>query len=158
MSSNLISISNRAYFKKILDKVFIFMYILDVTKINHTKGDIMRKPVSFQKKEALVIWSSLSENKPLRPDPIAYKHKGSTIDEDGIRICGSKSFIESVLSRIKPLLEYEGCDTRIGIAWGEIVDKDSGQVIDGKFRCSVQVHERGREAKMVNRLFYQSAA
>lgn len=118
----------------------------------------MNKPVSFQKKEALEIWNSIPENQPLNPDPIAYKHKGTTIDEDGIRICGSKGFIKSVLSRIKPLLDYENGDTRIGIAWNEIVDKESGEIIDGKFRCSIQVHERGDEARRVNRLWGKKAA
>lgn len=116
-----------------------------------------RKPTNIQKKEALALWESLPENQPLNPTPIAYKHKGTTIDEDGIRICGSKQYIESVLSRLKPLLGYENLSTRIGIAWSEIVDKDTQQVIEGKYRCSIQVHERGDEAKHVNRLFGRAA-
>ena len=107
---------------------------------------------NIKKDEALAVWRALPENQTLRPVPIVYKHKGSTIDEDGIRICGSRPFIESVLSRLKPLLAYEGAETRIGIAFSEICDRETGAVIHGRFRCSVQVHERGDEAKHFNRI------
>lgn len=110
------------------------------------------KPESIQKAQALALWRALPENLPLTPGAIAYKHRGTTIDEDGIRICGSRPFIESVLSRIKPLLTAESTDTRLGIAWGEICDKETGQPIRGRFRCSIQVHQRGDEAKHFNRL------
>ena len=112
----------------------------------------MNKPTSFQKKQALQLWAELPEALPLTPGAIAYKHKGTTIDEDGIRICGSLPFIESILSRLKPLLRYENTDTRIGIAFSEICDKDTGAVIHGRFRCSIQVHERGDEARHFNRM------
>ena len=112
----------------------------------------MNKPTSFQKKQALQLWAELPEALPLTPGAIAYKHKGTTIDEDGIRICGSLPFIKSILSRLKPLLRYENTATRIGIAFSEICDKDTGAVIHGRFRCSIQVHERGDEAKHFNRM------
>jgi len=110
------------------------------------------KAESIQKKDALAVWRGLPDNQPLNPDPIPYKHRGTTIDQDGIRICGTKEFITAVLSRLKPLLEHENTDTRLGIAWGELTDKETQQVIDGRYRCSIQVHERGAEAKHFNRL------
>lgn len=110
------------------------------------------KAQNIQKKEALSLWQSVADNLPLRPAPIHYKHEGSTIDEDGIRICGSKEFIMSVMSRLKPLLAFENCETRIGIAFSELTDKETQQVISGRYRCSIQIHERGDEAKHFNRM------
>jgi len=111
-----------------------------------------RKPRSYRKAESLKLWATLPEDQKVNPCPIAYKHKGTTISEDGIRICGSEHFIKSVLSRLKDLLEYENGSTRLGVAFSEIQDMKTGLVIEDSFRCSVQVHERGREAQIVNRL------
>lgn len=116
------------------------------------------KAENIQKKDALLLWQGVAENQVLAPSPIAYKHKGSTIDEDGVRICGSKEFILSVLSRLKPLLAFENDETRIGIAFSEITDKETQQVIEGRYRCSVQVHERGDEAKHFNRMISRMQA
>ena len=108
------------------------------------------KAQSFKKDQALQIWKELEDNQELIPCPIEYKHKGTTIDEDGIRICGSEDFIKAVLSHLKPILQYENGSTRLGISWSEIVDKNTQEVIPGRFRCSIQVHERGPEAQMCN--------
>jgi len=96
------------------------------------------------KNDFLTVWHNIDENKPLRPEYISYGHKGSTIDEDGIRICGSLGFIESVISRLGDLLKFENNDaTRLNVACSEITDKETGKRMTGKFRCSIQVHERG---------------
>lgn len=80
----------------------------------------------------------------MKPDYIHYGHTGSTIDEDGIRLCGSLEFIESVISRLSDLLKFENNQaTRLNVACSEITDKNTGKRINGKFRCSIQVHERG---------------
>lgn len=109
------------------------------------------KPESIQKADALTLWKAQPENQQLKPGAIAYKHRGSTIDEDGIRICGTKPFILATLSRLKALLTYENTDTRLGIAFSELTDRDTGQIISGRYRCTVQVHERGDEARRMNR-------
>ena len=105
---------------------------------------------NYKKDEALRIWENLPDNQELNPESIPYKHKGTTIDQDGIRICGTQEFIFAVLSRIKPLLEYENGNTRIGIAFSQIQDKETKMLIPDKYRCSVQVHERGPQAQWCN--------
>ena len=96
------------------------------------------------KNDFLTVWHSMDENKPLKPDYIHYGHTGSTIDEDGIRICGSLEFIESVISRLSDLLKFENNDaTRLNIACSELTDKNTGKKMNGKFRCSIQINERG---------------
>jgi hypothetical protein len=109
-----------------------------------------QKPDSMKKQEAIDAWKATADNMPLHPCMIAYKHEGTTIDEDGVRICGRKEFILSVLSHLKPLLAYENGQTRLGIAFSQIQDKETKQLIPNSYRCSVQVHERGPEAQHVN--------
>jgi hypothetical protein len=106
----------------------------------------------MRKKEALEHWVNLKANQDILPTPVVYKHKGSTYDEDGIRITGSKAFIDSVLSHLKQVLAYESNTTRLQIVFKETVDRETG-VETGKYNCYVQVHERGSEAKMVNTAF-----
>jgi len=110
----------------------------------------MEKAKSLKKDEVLRLWAELDPAPALTPEPIPYKHEGTTIAEDGIRLCGSKPFILSVLSRLKDLLKCENGQTRLGLAFSEIQDIKTGAIISGQYRCSVQVHERGREAQMVN--------
>jgi hypothetical protein len=114
-------------------------------KIKIQKHDLfLTDSGSLCKEAALKVWQNLEPAK-LKPEPIMYKHKGTTVDQDGIRICGSTEFIGAVMERIKDLLEYESERTRIGIAFSEITDRETGTRIDGRFRCSIQVHERGRQ-------------
>lgn len=89
------------------------------------------------------VWKDL-EPRPLTPRMVPYKHTGSTIDEDGIRITGSLEFIEAVTSRLKDLLKFENdAATRLQISCSELTDKETGRRMDGRYRCSIQVHERG---------------
>jgi phenylacetate-coenzyme A ligase PaaK-like adenylate-forming protein len=97
---------------------------------------------SVSKDLLLSTWQQLKPAR-LKPDPIMYKHKGTTIDQDGLRICGSPEFIAAVMERVKDLLNFESSDTRLGVSFSEITDKETGDRIEGRFRCSIQVHERG---------------
>jgi len=110
------------------------------------------KPDRLDKGAALRHWHGLPDTQPISPDPIPYKHQGSTYDEDGIRITGSRQFIDSVLSRIKDVLKFENTVTRLGISYQESTDKTSRRPT-GKWSCYVQVHVRGREATMAGAIF-----
>lgn len=107
---------------------------------------------SLKKAEFLEHWATLEEDQQVNPRPVPYKHTGSTYDQDGIRITGSRQFVDSVLSRIKDLLVYEGSTTRLQVVYKQTVDRDTGQPLDA-WNCYVQVHERGGQAKMANMLF-----
>jgi len=112
---------------------------------------------SIAKEDFMEMWKGLKAGGKISPDPIPYKHKGTTIDEDGIRICGSMEFIQSILSHLKPLLEFEDVATRIGVACSEITNKENGHRIKGKYRCAIQVHQRGREGAMLQAYMKQFA-
>ncbi len=60
----------------------------------------------MEKNAFLKHWASIRKNQNLCPQPVRYGHEGSTYAEDGIRVTGSRVFIDSVLSRIKDLLDH----------------------------------------------------
>ncbi len=103
----------------------------------------------MKKKEFLEHWSNIESDQDINPLPVAYKHKGSTFDQDSIRITGSMEFIDSVLSRIKTYLRFENGSTRLGVSMTEATDRDSGSKL-GTYKCYIQVHERGPQAQMMN--------
>ena len=83
---------------------------------------------------------------------IAYKHEGSTYDQDGIRLTGTRRFIDSVLALLQPLLARENGQERLPLVYSESTDRETGQPT-GTWNCYVQVHERGPEAQHLNALF-----
>ncbi len=96
----------------------------------------------MEKKPFLKHWASLRKNQKLNPKPVRYTHEGSTYAEDGIRITGSRAFVDSVLSRLKDLLKLESDGTRLQVVYQRSTDRDSGRPLSS-YNCYVQVHERG---------------
>jgi len=117
----------------------------------HTRPDEVkeREGTKMKKAQILARWEGLKANQEVSPQMVAYKHTGSTYNEDSIRITGRTEFIDSVLSRLKDLLAYENGSTRLQVSYQEANDKDSGLPL-GSYCAYVQVHERGREAQMMN--------
>jgi hypothetical protein len=101
------------------------------------------------KEDILRRWESLPRNLPLHMEAVPYKHRGTTYAEAGIRLTGSPEFIDSVLSRLKDLLDYENDDTRLQLVYQESKDKETGAPLDS-FNCYIQVHERGGKAQTLN--------
>ena len=111
------------------------------------------KPERLTKAEALDHWVHISKETPLpRPSAVPYKHQGSTYAEDGIRITGSREFIDSMLNVLRHLLERENAHERLQLVYSESADRETG-LPTGTWNCYIQVHERGREAKMMNEIF-----
>lgn len=106
----------------------------------------LTKSGAISKEDFIAIWENIQPNQIIVPEPIAYKHEGTTIDEDGIRICGSIKFIQAVISNLTQMLRFDSRETRLSIACSQITDRYTGKVIKGKYRCSIQIHERGRYA------------
>jgi hypothetical protein len=99
----------------------------------------------MKKAAILSYWKSLSRPRELAPRPVPYRHRGSTYDQDGIRITGSRAFLDAVLSRLTDLLAFENGRTRLQVSYQEATDKASGRPL-GSWSCYVQVHERGAPA------------
>lgn len=113
-----------------------------------------QKPKSLRKADFLEYWEEMRPGQRIDPVPVPYGHEGSTYAEDGIRITGRRDFVDQVLSNMKELLEYEGSTTRLQVVYRQSTDKESGQPINS-WNCYIQVHERGREAKIANALLGQ---
>ncbi len=96
----------------------------------------------MEKKPFLKHWEKLRANQKLAPKPVRYPHEGSTYAEDGIRITGSKVFVDSVLSRLKDLLKFENDGTRLQAVYKKSMDRESGKTLTS-YNCYVQVHARG---------------
>lgn len=116
------------------------------------------KPASLKKSAFLTYWRKLKPNQKIKPAPVPYKHAGSTYGEDGIRITGSREFVDSVLSRLQDLLEYESDTTRLSVTYAEQTgrtrDKDGKPIFSkdgtGQWSCYIKVAERGIEAQVMN--------
>jgi hypothetical protein len=102
------------------------------------------------KKELMNYWRGIEPQRPIRMSSIPYRHKGSTFGEDSIRVSGTREFIDSVLSRLKDLLEYESIKTRLQVSYQQCQPKDGNWVPEDAWVCYIQVHERGGEAIMAN--------
>jgi len=107
----------------------------------------------MRKKQMMEHWQNLPAGEALDivPREVPYKHEGSTYAEDGIRITGSKKFIDSMLAVLKPLLRFENTETRLQVVYKQSTDRKTGELMDS-YNCYIQVHERGGEAKMINNL------
>jgi len=106
----------------------------------------------MKKAQILDHWNGIEPNQDIKINQVPYKHQGSTYAEDGIRLTGSRVFIDSVLSRFKDLLNHENGNTRLQLNYQESKDRQTGHPT-GSYNCYIQVHERGGEAKMVNAMF-----
>ncbi len=96
----------------------------------------------MEKQPFLKHWTKLRTDQKLDPRPVRYSHEGSTYAEDGIRITGSKAFVDSVLSRLKDMLKFESDETRLQVVYKRSTDRESGKTI-ASYNCYIQVHERG---------------
>ncbi len=115
----------------------------------------MTKVKRLDKDTFLKHFRSLRKRQSIKPAPMPYKHSGSSYSEDGIRITGSREFIDSVLSHLTELLDYENEETRLDVNYTEQVAKtkdSSGKPVYGQqginsWVCYLKVAERGHEAK-----------
>ena len=80
----------------------------------------------MNKATMLEHWKGIKPGLPIAIAEVPYRHTGSTYAEDGIRLTGSQAFIDSVLSRLTDLLEYENGSTRLQVVYKESIDKDTG--------------------------------
>jgi hypothetical protein len=101
------------------------------------------KPWKADKKEIIGFWNTLPPSMPIQPFKIVPgEHHGSTYMYDGVRVTGTQQFINSVVSRIKDLLNYDKGETRLHLLYRQQVDKESQQPLPNSFVFYVQVRER----------------
>jgi hypothetical protein len=101
------------------------------------------KPWKAGKEEITKYWKALAGNLPLALKPIPYDHEGTTIQEDGIRITGSKEFITSVLSRLKDFLTFENPNDKLVVSYRQS-PKSFVKGNKNSYSFYLQVKERGK--------------
>jgi hypothetical protein len=113
----------------------------------------MTKARRMTKEEALRYWEGLQEaDFEDTVSPISYKTTGSRYGMDGIRIDGTRKFIDSVLARLKGLLVWESAVTRLELNYTETVDRETKEPT-GNWVCYVRVHMRGGEGVLAQGFF-----
>lgn len=113
----------------------------------------MSKARRLTKEQALRYWEELQEESfEDTVSPIPYKTEGSRYGMDGIRIDGSRRFIDSVLAKLKDLLVWESAVTRLELNYTETVSRET-QEPTGRWVCYVRVHMRGVEGAMSQGFF-----
>lgn len=70
-------------------------------------------------------WQTLRPDGPIQFDAMEPGQKGSTFGEDGLRLTGSRKFIDSVLGRLKDIMQYENPATKLNLVYRQVQYKGS---------------------------------
>ena len=93
--------------------------------------EYVSKPWKAKRADVIKFWQGLRPNLPINPTPVSKQHKGSSFREDTVRITGDSAFINSVISRLKDLLQYDTFPgTHLEVEYRQIESKE-GQPVDG---------------------------
>jgi hypothetical protein len=101
----------------------------------------------MEKSQIMQYWQTLRPDMPIQFNPIESDKKGSTFGEDGIRITGSRPFIDSVLGRLKDILRYENKQTKLNIAYRQVQYKGEG-IPDKDSSFVFYIQTKNRETKV----------
>ena len=112
----------------------------------------------MKKQDALRHWKTLEPKAILaHMQPIPYKSTGSSYGACGIRIDGTPEFIDSVLSRLKDVIDGENHVTRLELARNKVDGSKLGKKFDKACNdaevCYIRLHMRGGEGAMASAVF-----
>lgn len=95
------------------------------------------KPWKAKKADVLSHWKNLTPNMPIKMMAVPETHKGTRFRSDGFRVTGSPEFINSILSRVKDMADFESGDNRLDIEYRQIGANASGstEAPDYVFYC-----------------------
>jgi hypothetical protein len=101
------------------------------------------KPWKAQKSQVMEHWKTLRPGMPFgQVRAIPRDHKGPTYGFDGMRLTGSPQFIDSILSRLKDLLNLEGQETRLAVIYRQQVNNKTEQPVPDSFVFYLQIKDR----------------
>lgn len=116
-------------------------------------GEFPNKAWKMDKDQILQHWQQLQANVPLSDiRAIPPDHQGSTYRYDGIRVTGSATFIDSCMSRLKDLLQFEGKGTRLQLVYRQQQDNKTQLPIPESFVFYAQVHGRSDDDSKVDQI------
>lgn len=106
-------------------------------------------PKLWKAKQADVIrmWQDLRPDMPIVMTPVSKLHQGSRYAEDGIRITGSSTFINSVIGKLKDILAQESPSVEVDVEFRQIADKSGVNKHVPKFVFYVHLNEKKSDDK-----------
>lgn len=93
--------------------------------------DTAPKSWRMEKDQIMQYWQQLRPNDPIAYDPMKPGQKGSTFGEDGLRLTGSRRFIDSVLGRVKDIMHFENPSTKLNVVYRQVQYRGKGVSADG---------------------------
>jgi len=95
-----------------------------------------------KRQDIIDLWGRLRPFLPLDPQPVPQQHEGTRYRYDGLRITGTSSFINSILSRLKDLLRYDNYPgMKVDVEYEQIQTKEHQLKEGPRFVCYVHVVE-----------------
>lgn len=86
----------------------------------HFKEFVEKKAWKAKKADVIQFWTNLKPNMPIQMEPVPETHEGTRFRSDGLRITGSPQFINSVISRLKDIIQMESESVRLDVEYREI--------------------------------------
>jgi len=101
---------------------------------------------SYNKDEIISHWKSLTASNIIPVTPKPHDHYGTSLDEDTIRVTGSKEFIDSIMVRLKEFLQFETAETELQVKYNASKYEHAGGTSPNfHFYCSVQYKNRSKK-------------
>lgn len=102
-----------------------------------------QKPWIGKKKDVIKLWQSLPEKPPLvNLRLVPEGHKGSTYNYDSVRITGSSSFINSILSRLRDFLNLDSSKSKLEIVYQQQINSKTQNPVPETYVAHIHVKEK----------------
>jgi len=89
------------------------------------------------------LWSKLRPYLPINAEPVPHHHEGTRYRYDGIRITGTSTFINAILSRVKDILRYDNYPgLKVDVEYEQIKTKEREMKEGPRFVCYIHVTEK----------------
>lgn len=104
------------------------------------------------KDQIISHWHSLRPDDPIKMRPLPYDYEGETYNKDGIRITGSRAFIDSILCRMKELMAYENPQVKLNLIYRMQPKERQDPHSPPSFVCYIQSEVRGKNNRRRRRI------
>ena len=99
-----------------------------------------QKAWKAKREDLLQMWKTIRPYLPIDAEPVPTEHYGTRYRYDGLRITGTSKFINSILSRLKDFLKYEGQPgVDLDVEYEQIKTKENEPVDVPRYVCYIHV-------------------
>lgn len=123
--------------------IYKFMEFREFIDLSVRKSQTGPKLWKAKEAEVMKMWKDARSDIPILMNPVSSLHRGSRYAQDGIRITGSSTFINSVLGKLKDILAYQSPNVDIEVEYRQIQDKTGQDKGLSKFVFYVHLKEKG---------------